>query len=427
MSENKDNNIINNNDNNNNKDNNINENNNKDKINNKKNLENNNNNNLNLNNKNLINNNNNIPPFKNNNNYNICDSITQTENINNTLNINNNNHNNNNNPTKTNNNNNNNINLNNNNNNENNNNNLSNNKENNNNNKLINNIENNNKQSNKKKDWKSWSSQEKLLFYKIIANGGNYTSLQKLFKTMNDKIGTKSTKKIRDFYYRMLKNVNILLKHAGENRLNSRNRDEVILGLTCYGKIWKYSNQKKVGLDMKKLNKHPRLFKKIANTLKKLITNKIKSIRSKMINNYNNNNNNLNNNINNNNKNFINNINYNNNNKINNNNKYNSNIFFTNEFSLNLPTFRKIPYEKFFIRIFPYDKETYLKMIEFNYNSRIEINISNNKSLKYIIKFLEEKWISLKKLNYKLFLIPIRNIWIPHELPYFYYTDEGKA
>ncbi len=38
----------------------------------------------------------------------------------------------------------------------------------------------------KKKDWKSWSSQEKELFYEAIANGGNYTSLQKLFKTMND-------------------------------------------------------------------------------------------------------------------------------------------------------------------------------------------------------------------------------------------------
>ena len=35
---------------------------------------------------------------------------------------------------------------------------------------------------------------------------------------------------------------------------------------------------------MKKLNKHPRLYKKMANTLKKLITNKIKLVRLKMIN-----------------------------------------------------------------------------------------------------------------------------------------------
>ena len=38
----------------------------------------------------------------------------------------------------------------------------------------------------KKKDWISWSLNEKLLFYEAIANGGNYTSLQKLFKNMND-------------------------------------------------------------------------------------------------------------------------------------------------------------------------------------------------------------------------------------------------
>ena len=38
----------------------------------------------------------------------------------------------------------------------------------------------------RKKDWQSWSPQEKILFYEIIANGGNYSSLQKLFKTMND-------------------------------------------------------------------------------------------------------------------------------------------------------------------------------------------------------------------------------------------------
>ena len=34
---------------------------------------------------------------------------------------------------------------------------------------------------------------------------------------------------------------------------------------------------------MKKLNKHPRLYKKMANTLKKLITNRIKLSRPKML------------------------------------------------------------------------------------------------------------------------------------------------
>ena len=42
------------------------------------------------------------------------------------------------------------------------------------------------KEIKEKRNWKSWSSEEKILFYEIIANGGNYSSLQKLFKTMND-------------------------------------------------------------------------------------------------------------------------------------------------------------------------------------------------------------------------------------------------
>ena len=42
------------------------------------------------------------------------------------------------------------------------------------------------KENKEKRNWKSWSPQEKILFYEIIANGGNYSSLQKLFKTMND-------------------------------------------------------------------------------------------------------------------------------------------------------------------------------------------------------------------------------------------------
>ena len=44
----------------------------------------------------------------------------------------------------------------------------------------------NTKENKEKRNWKSWSPQEKILFYEIIANGENYSSLQKLFKTMND-------------------------------------------------------------------------------------------------------------------------------------------------------------------------------------------------------------------------------------------------
>jgi len=45
---------------------------------------------------------------------------------------------------------------------------------------------NENEEAKKKKDWKSWSLQEKELFYEAIAYGGNYSSLQKLFRNMND-------------------------------------------------------------------------------------------------------------------------------------------------------------------------------------------------------------------------------------------------
>lgn len=41
-------------------------------------------------------------------------------------------------------------------------------------------------QKKRKKEWKSWSLNEKLLFYEIIANGANHSSLQKLFKNMTD-------------------------------------------------------------------------------------------------------------------------------------------------------------------------------------------------------------------------------------------------
>ena len=60
------------------------------------------------------------------------------------------------------------------------------------------------------------------------------------------KIGTKSTEKIRDFYYRMLKKVNILLKKAGDTSVNIRNRDEVIAAISCYGKLLKNNSQKNV-------------------------------------------------------------------------------------------------------------------------------------------------------------------------------------
>ena len=44
----------------------------------------------------------------------------------------------------------------------------------------------------------------------------------------------------------MLKNVNILLKKAGDTSVNSRNRDEVITAISCYGKLITSNPQKNV-------------------------------------------------------------------------------------------------------------------------------------------------------------------------------------
>ena len=123
---------------------------------------------------------------------------------------------------------------------------------------------------------------------------------------------------------------------------------------------------------MKKLNKHPRLYKKMANTLKKLITNKL--VKLKMINGQNKNS------LKSNGTNIIQHhflkpgqpiqnkmqrgLNNNSGTNITNN---------TNDFSriINVASFRKIPYNDFILRLTPYDYETYLKMIKVNYSCRL--------------------------------------------------------
>ena len=47
-----------------------------------------------------------------------------------------------------------------------------------------NNIEEDTKE--KRRIWKSWSTQEKIMFYQIIANAGNKGNLSNLFKLMNE-------------------------------------------------------------------------------------------------------------------------------------------------------------------------------------------------------------------------------------------------
>jgi hypothetical protein len=134
----------------------------------------------------------------------------------------------------------------------------------------------------KRKVWDSWTREEKVLFYEAIANGtSGARSLQNLFKSMNEKIGTKSAEKIRDYYYRAHKHVSLLLKNAGNLQINLKDKKEALCVLKCYGKmVLNAKNKKSSYIDtMKKLNKHPRLLKQVATHLKKMVTTKIKSLR----------------------------------------------------------------------------------------------------------------------------------------------------
>ena len=172
---------------------------------------------------------------------------------------------------------------------------------------------------------------------------------------------------------------------------------------------------------MKKLNKHPRLYKKMANTLKKLITNRIKLSRPKILQGQQNKgpNNSL--------KNPGNN-NYFQQPQIIANNKLHKNINNNaNDFSriINVASFRKIPYNDFILRLTPYDYETYLKMIKMNYSCRLEIHLTNIRPMKFILEVLLDKWKNIPKIEPKinLYLIPIRELWIPKELIFFSVND----
>ena len=174
---------------------------------------------------------------------------------------------------------------------------------------------------------------------------------------------------------------------------------------------------------MKTLNKHPRLFKKIANTLKKLIQKQIKLVRSKMINVKNNGGNKNNSKTSSNNK------------IIHNNNNRNKPIANGNneqtDFSriISISSFRKIPYDNFILRLIPYDNETYINMLKNNYSPKVLITVSDYKSIHFILKILSDKWKNIIKINPKmtLYLIPISEFWIPHELIYFSLNDNKRA
>ena len=72
---------------------------------------------------------------------------------------------------------------------------------------------------------------------------------------------------------------------------------------------------------------------------------------------------------------------------------------------IDLEEYRKIPFKKFWIRLFPSDTDTYYKMIESLYSPRLELQVSSTRSITSIIDFLSEKWpkISRSKLYFNIY------------------------
>ena len=64
---------------------------------------------------------------------------------------------------------------------------------------------------------------------------------------------------------------------------------------------------------------------------------------------------------------------------------------------IDLEEYRKLPFKKFSIRIFPSNSDTYYKMIESLYSPRLELQVSYTRCLSSIIDFLKEKWSKVSK------------------------------
>ena len=73
---------------------------------------------------------------------------------------------------------------------------------------------------------------------------------------------------------------------------------------------------------------------------------------------------------------------------------------------IDLEEYRKLPYKKFLMRLFPSSTDTYYKMIQSVYSPRIELQVAYTRSLSSIIDFLKERWARV--LKSKPFLIKFK-------------------
>ena len=96
-----------------------------------------------------------------------------------------------------------------------------------------------------------WKQDEEKIFYSKIVEGLKCSNLNELFDNLHcvisflhfyhnglKEIKNKTLSKIRDFYYRSLKQVKKLLEKSTGFSLDNNLKDEALIALDCYGKLF---------------------------------------------------------------------------------------------------------------------------------------------------------------------------------------------
>eukprot|EP00742_Colponemidia_sp_Colp-10_P010212 GILJ01011203.1.p1 GENE.GILJ01011203.1~~GILJ01011203.1.p1 ORF type:complete len:854 (-),score=156.85 GILJ01011203.1:145-2706(-) len=153
------------------------------------------------------------------------------------------------------------------------------------------------------RDWETWTDEEKSAFFDVILNAKDFPTLNKLFEGITKRVGSKTPAKVRDFYYRLLKRINKVLEPVGHH-IDSKAHADAVVALQCYGQLFKRGRRKETdkkdttaggggggGAGKKmavvdkfaKLSQHPRYHKTVANALLSLLVSKQAQERKKTL------------------------------------------------------------------------------------------------------------------------------------------------
>ena len=283
---------------------------------------------------------------------------------------------------------------------------------------LTSSIKNNEKDD--KKEWNSWTKEEKLLFYKVISSCSSKNSLKTLFKQTEGIIGTKSTNKIRDYYYKAHKTVIALLNTSNyknnivDNELNPINQKEVRVALECYSKMILKDGNTNTS-NFKNLLKKPKLYKKVANHLKKIVSSKLKQLRKKStlknVTTIHHNEENLPSNFLKMNEDYV-------DSNFNKDSRQSSETLINNMLIFELiknykseEDVKKSPFSRFTVRINPINYDSYYKVLQAGKNPKLEIIVNSARSVVSVVSFLEEKYS--KCITYKNYIsiFPVGKFW----------------